>query len=426
MTLRRALRAAWTGGLLALALAGSARAETLADPFETRGEGLAAGHFVLYPAVSFEYTYDSNILFMSNELPGSDPIASGVVVVQPRILVYLPLSDGRVRFVYAPFYRNYTNPVFKPEDRLNHAFDFEGLFRRSRTFTFAVRDHYLDGIASLQEVGDRNGLSTGLGQYSIHNPQLEFGVHVGERHGFLLMPSYSSSSYTGTVTSLGQVGDYSYTSRRLEGRYNYLVTPPSTIYGYAAAEETLQTQTGVEDITIHDHSIGLGYTRAVHENVSTLVSAGYQTLTFDGGIGRDYSGPIVEANAQWQVAGVTRIDGGFLYRAYPSVFADSNYYIATGVRAHVTHQIGRDSYWEGGGSVQDNLYVPLAGEGRRERMYRLELGLGHEFRKGVRGFVGYNFDRRQSNVLLITPDGGVDPYGYYEHRIMFRLEVGWL
>ena len=92
----------------------------------------------------------------------------------------------------------------------------------------------------------------------------------------------------------------------------------------------------------------------------------------------------------------------------------------------MTRQIGSDSYWEGGGAVQDNLYVPLAGEGRRERMYRLEVGLGHEFRKGVRGFVGYNFDRRQSNVLLITPDGGVDPYGYFEHRIMFRLEVGWL
>ncbi|HEV8703094.1 MAG TPA: outer membrane beta-barrel protein [Candidatus Polarisedimenticolia bacterium] len=425
----------WTaalGGLLVVALAGSAQAQS----YESLGEGLKVGHFVLHPSLAYEYTYDNNILFMSTDLPGSDPIASGAIVLRARLLADLPIRHSRIRLVYAPFTRGYTSDRFEPEDRLNHVFDMEGLFQTGRAITLAFRDHYVNGTVSLQEqVDERNGLPFGLGHYAIHNPQVEIGVTLGVRHGFSLLPSYSRSSFTGFVSNFvtglgppasGQIVDYGYTTRTIEGRYSYKLSEPTSLYGYSAFEGTTQTLTGTRDVTIQSRSIGLGLTRTVNEGLVTQVSAGYQGLDFDGGRGRNFSGPVAEASVVWQVAEVTRLDFGLLRKPYASIYADSNYYIATEGRARWTRQLGRSSYMDAGALLQENQYVPMQGVGRRERLIRLDVGTGHQFVKNLRGYVGIQLEERESNVLQMSGGVGADPFHYQLHRILFRLEAGWL
>src|SRR2546425_2020217 len=99
----RPLRGATLAVLLAVALTGTAQAQT----YQTFSEGLAFGHFLVYPSVSFEYAQDSNIFFTSVDEPGARPTSTGITVVRPRILVDLPLRDNRIRWVYAPYYRDY-------------------------------------------------------------------------------------------------------------------------------------------------------------------------------------------------------------------------------------------------------------------------------------------------------------------------------
>lgn len=424
----------WTaalGGLLALSLAGSVHAQT----YDSMGEGLQVGRFVLHPSLAYEYTYDNNILFMSTDLPGSDPIASGAIVMRARLLADLPFRDSRIRMVYAPFTRSYTSDRFEAKDRINHVFDLEGLFHQDGPITIAFRDHYVNGTVSLQDqANSRNGLPSGLGHYAIHNPQMEFGVTLGVRHGFFLIPSYSRSSFTGFVwnpltgsgAGLGQIVDYGYTTRTIEGRYSYKLSEPTSLYGYATTEGTTQTLTGARDVRIQSRSIGVGLTRNVNEGLVTQLSAGYQGLDFDGGRGRNFSGPVAEASVVWQVAEVTRLDFGILRRPYASIYADSNYYIANEGRARWTRQIGRSSYMDAGAVLQENQYVPFQGVGRTERLIRLEAGTGHQFIKNLRGYIGLQLEQRESNVLQMSGAVGSDPFEYRLHRILFRLEAGWL
>jgi hypothetical protein len=410
------------GALLAFALAGSAQAQT----YESLGEGLTVGRFVLHPSMAYEYTYDSNILFMSTDLPGSDPVASGATVVRARILADLPIRNSRIRWLYAPFYRSYTSDRFRPEDRLNHVFHMEGMFHTGGAFTFVFRDDLVRGTVSLQEQGARNGLSFGLGHYSTHTPRMEIGVSLGARHGFSLHPSYSRSAFSGLVSGLGQLVDYRYTTRTIEGRYNYKLGEPTTIYGYSALEKSDQALTDTPDIAIQSRAVGVGLTRTVNEGLLTQVSAGYQTLEFEGGNGRNFSGPVAEASVAWQVADVTRLNFGVLRKPYASIYADSNYYVATEGRARWTRQLGRSTYMDAGVTLQENRYVPAQGVGRRENLIRLEVGAGRQFLKNLRGYVGYNLEQRESNVLQLSGSVGADPFHYRLHRILFRLEAGWL
>jgi hypothetical protein len=420
------LRAAALGGLLALVLAGSPRAQTQAQTYETLGDGLTVGRFVLHPSLAYEYTYDDNVLFTSTDLPGSDPIASGILVLRARILADLPIGSSRIRWVYAPFVRSYTNDRFRPEDRINHVFHMDSMFHTDGPISIGFRDDYVNGTVSLQEQVNRNGLPYGLGHYTSHNPQLEFDMSLGVRHALSLLPSYSRSSFSGFNSGLGQVVDYGYTTRAIEGRYTYKLSEPTAVYGYSAVEGTTQTLTGTPDLDIRSLSIGAGLRRTISENLVTQMSAGYQTLDFQGGRGRSFSGPVGEASVACQVSNTTLIDFGVLRKPYASIYATSDYYIATEGRVRWIRQLGSTFYMDAGALLQRSQYVPLQGVGRTDRMIRLEFGAGHQFQKNLRAYLGFNVEQRESNVLQMSGGVGADPFHYQLHRILFRLEAGWL
>ena len=44
----------------------------------------------------------------------------------------------------------------------------------------------------------------------------------------------------------------------------------------------------------------------------------------------------------------------------------------------------------------------------------------------MRVFIGYNGERRESNIEQLMPGGVFDPYDYSVNRIVFRIEAGWL
>src|SRR5262245_59501544 len=138
--------------------AGGLRAE---EPYEVIGEGITAGRFVFHPTMVFEFMEDSNVFFTSADLPGAEPTASGILTVGPRLVADLPLGEvSRIRWLYAPYYRRYTENGI--EHGLNHLFDMDALFAPGRVFTFRLRDHYTKGTTSLSSLYRTNGLSYGL------------------------------------------------------------------------------------------------------------------------------------------------------------------------------------------------------------------------------------------------------------------------
>ena len=95
-------------GWLALSLGtGPALAQT--GTYDTGGDGLSLGRFLIYPSLGVDLLQDSNVRYASQDLPSSGDLGSGEIMVKPRILVDLPIGQGRVRWVYTPLYRNYTS-----------------------------------------------------------------------------------------------------------------------------------------------------------------------------------------------------------------------------------------------------------------------------------------------------------------------------
>jgi putative beta-barrel porin BBP2 len=411
------------GCFLTLALGGSARAQT----YYAVGEGLTVGHFIFYPSLVNEYSYDSNILYMPTDEPGLQPIDSGVIVLRARIMADLPIGNSRIQWIYAPFYRNYTSDQFTPEDRINQVFALQGVIHTGGATTITVRDDYVNGTFNLQQQQfSQNGLTYGLGHYSTHDPRVELAWNLGARHGVSILPSYSRSEYSGTNSGNTQFINYGYTTHRLEGRYNYRLDEPTTMYGYYAGESTLQHQAGVPDITIHSRSVGLGLTRTVNELVVTQISAGYQTMNFDGGNGQNFFGPIAQANVTWQLAEATVLNLELLRKPYASVYSIYNYYLATEAGIRLTRQLGRSTYVELGTRLMADHYIPAEGVGRRDRVIRVDAGMGHQFMSHLRGYAGVNLEDRDSNVMTTFGGENFDPFRYQVRRILFRFEVGWM
>src|SRR4029078_7787981 len=118
---------------------------------QNNNPGIAAGRFVLYPAVSFNYSYDDNLFYQSENIPGVQLVATGRYEIVPRILIDLPLSRRRVRFQYARVYREYTNADVAQVSKWSHFFDFEGSVLMHDVFSVVLRDHFLRGTQEVQE-----------------------------------------------------------------------------------------------------------------------------------------------------------------------------------------------------------------------------------------------------------------------------------
>src|SRR5262245_40225327 len=111
---------------LCLAFSGAIRpAQAQSRAFQTSGEGLNFGRFVVYPSLGVDFLYDSNVRYASEDLFQDQNLGSGEFHLLPRIMVDLPIGDSRVRWVYAPIYRNYTNDQLGLKPQLSHYFDLE-------------------------------------------------------------------------------------------------------------------------------------------------------------------------------------------------------------------------------------------------------------------------------------------------------------
>ncbi|MFQ5877219.1 MAG: outer membrane beta-barrel protein [Acidobacteriota bacterium] len=452
----RARATAWGAALSASFLIGVAG--TRAQTFRTSTAGLNVGRFILYPSVTFEFTQDSNVLFASSENPDLGPIDSGILVVQPRITVDLPLGASRVRFSYAPLYRDYTTNSFRQTDPYSHFFDLDGTFRIGPSLSLRITEHFVRGTVELQEVDPGREVTFGLVPFTSHEPSLEVNVDVGGRHGFSLIPRLSIVDFKGT----GEAVFFNFRRRGLEGRYNYRLTPQTTLFGLYSFEDTGQNREQVlfGDVSIASRAAGIGARRVINEAVVSEVVVGYRSLEFADTEGADFAGPTLDLDTVWRPTDVTRVRLSLLREPFQSFYVNNNYYVSEQARLTLTRQVGHSTYWQVAGSYFENAYsdpldistadpdldpdhdgridlfqdrfcdgedrCPSFGKRRRDRIVRLEAGIGHRFRQGLRAFLGYNFEGRRSNMEEQSAGEFFDRFRYTVNRFLFRLQVGWL
>ncbi len=436
-------------------LLGALEASSLsAQTFDAQTEGLPVGRFLVHPSLTFEYTHDSNALYVSSDLQSAQEASSGIFVVKPRVLVDLPLGQNRIRWTYSPMYRRYTNDAVAKNVPLSHNFDLESTFVLGPSLHLTLRDHFFRGTIELREVDPGGELTFGLVPFSVHEPEFDITADLGARHGVSLIPRYSSTDFANPESA----SFFNYTRREIEGRYNYRLSEPSTMYAFYALSDTIQDRQVAffGDISLSTRRTGLGLRRTVNQAVVTEMSAGYETIRFRGGLGRDFSGPVVRVDATWQPSDASRLDLSLLRQPYQSFYANNNYFLDERVGLRLLRQVGPRAYLQIGGGVRWNNYAdPLdisvgpktppgndvdgngqidafeslaasIGTRRKDRVRELELGIGYRFLPTLRGYIGYNFERRSSNIEQLISGELVDPFHYEVNRLVFRIEAGWL
>lgn len=421
--------------------------------FRTTSEGLNAGHFVLYPSMALEYTQDGNVFYRNQDRPGESIIQSGIYVLRPRILVDLPIGAGRVRWVYSPVYRAYTSEMFRETKRFSHFLDIEAT-RSGPVVSVRATEHLVRGTIELQEV-DRGGEAIfGLVPFTTHSPELEVTVKAGARNGLSLLPRYSAVRFE----EKGSTAFFSYRRKEIEARFSRALSEPTALYAYYTLDKTDQEREQIlfGDVSLDARTIGVGLRRTLNQEVLTSIAAGYKSIDFRGGSKTDFTGPVLDARATWHIGDDTLLDVSVGRQAYQSFFVNNNYYIDGEARFHLLHQVGQSVYWDVSLAYLNNVYAdpldisvtaatppeldgdgdgridgyevlaPSVGRRRRDNVYRLQVGAGWQPVRTLRVFIGYNGERRSSNIEQSFAGGVFEPFDYSVNRIFFRIEAGWL
>jgi hypothetical protein len=401
-----------------------------------------------------EFGHDDNLFLLSSELPPEGRVATGVVIIKPRFVMDLPFGSNRVRWAYSPLYRDYTSQQFVQSEKLSHYFDFDGLFRAGRAITVRAQDHYVRGTVELQEIDQGGELTFGLAPFTLNEASAEFDVDVTGRQGLSMIPRYATSSFD-QVSGSYLLG---YTRREFEGRYRYQLTPATQLYGYYAYENSAQERTPLlyGQVVITVRRAGLALSRNINRAVVASMAAGYETMRFEGGGPSQFDGWTLEANCSLQVGDVTRLDLSARRLPYPSYFVNSNYYLGDQIGMQLVRQVGQRVLLRFGATLSKNdydaplditvapgappeadlnmnglvdayeSYAPSIGQTRGDKFVRFEAGVSLQMSPAMRLSVGYNVDRRNSNVEQIGSDGLFDPFDFAAHRLLVRIETGWM
>jgi hypothetical protein len=196
--------------------------------------------------------------------------------------------------------------------------------------------------------------------------------------------------------------------------------------------------------------------RTINQEVVTSISAGYKSINFRGGSRSDFAGPILAANATWQLGDAAQLSLSLGHQAYQSFFVNNNYYLDSGANIRLLYQFGYNTYLDVSLGHLSNAYAdpldisvtpdtppdldrdgngridnyeplpPSVGRRRRDGVDRLTVGVGFQPLRTLRLFIGYNGERRASNIEQLTSGGVFDPFDYSVNRIVFRIEAGWL
>lgn len=467
--------AAWLAALC-LAVSGAiGPAQAQSGAFRTSGEGLNFGRFIVYPALGVEFMYDSNVRYASEDLFAEQNLGSGEIHLLPRIMVDLPIGESRVRWVYAPIYRNYTNNNLGLKNQFSHYFDLEAMLHIGHALRLGIREHYVNGTEEVREAAPGGELTFGLTPFVTHEPSLLVELDLGARHGVSVSPRYTHVTFDETL----EAPLFGYTTTLVEGRYNYRISSADTLFGYLTSESTDQRRGSVlfPDMVLDGRGLGVGVSRMINQDVTTSASVGYKRLTFGGGAASDFSGMVADINASLQLSDQSSMALAVARLPYQSFFLDQGYYVDQHVEMQFLRYVGHNVYWAVGGSIGSNSYAdkvnfsvqpdtpptrdcdddgvldgsdcnanglidilevvycepqvggtpvcPSEGVRRRDKVGRFEIGLGYKPLRTLGFFIGYNGDIRRTNIEQAFNGEFFDPFKYDINRILFRIEVGW-
>jgi hypothetical protein len=423
-------------------------------PLPADARGVPLGPVTLYPALATDYSYNNNVFYASQADPAAI-IPSGLYTLEPKFLFDMPIGESDVRWTYGALLRHYSSAEYvtasgaSRQDDNSQRFELDTTFRLGPSVHLNLFDHILKGQQELRTVDPGGEAIFGVVPFLFNDAALELQWDVSGRSGFSFRPRYSSTHFSEQANAVF----YDYTTTGLEGRYNYRLSPETTLYGSYAQETTDQSRTGTSlfgQVTVDTQRAGIGLTRTVNRTVTARAYIGYARLDFTGGAASNFTGLTVDVGGGWLLSDVLRMELSLRQEPYQSFYINNNYYVNRLGELHLTRQVGQKLLVRAGLGFEQNDYsdalqvspdfqatlcsandpndCPSAGVVRRDRVVRYEAAVAWQLRPAMRWTVGYNHESRDSHVehWLADPGTFYDPFDYRVGRFYVRLEMGWM
>lgn len=424
------------------------------QPINGEARGVPLGPVNLYPGLAFDYSYNDNVFYASQE-DAAAVIPSGLYVLEPKFLFDLPVGQSDIRWTYGALLRHYSSAEYvaasgaSRRDDNSQRLDIDTSFHLGASVRLNVFEHLLKGTQELRSVDPGGEAVFGTVPFLFNDAGLELQWDVSGRSGFTLRPRYSSTDFSEQANAVF----YNYATTGLEGRYNHRLSPETILFVSYAQENTNQSRTGTGlfgDVTVNTQRAGVGLTRTVNRTVTARAYVGYARLDFTGGAASNFTGLTLDFGAGWLLTDVLRLDVSLRQEPYQSFYLNNNYYVNRLGDFHFTRQVGQKLLVRAGAGFEQNDYsdalevtpdfqpllcsandptdCPSKGTVRRDRVVRYEAAVAWQARPAMRWSVGYNHESRDSNVehWLVDPGTFYDPFDYRVGRFYVRLEMGWM
>jgi hypothetical protein len=423
-------------------------------PLPPDARGVPLGPVTMFPALATDYSYNDNVFYASQE-DAAAIIPSGLYTLEPKFLFDLPVGQSDIRWTYGALLRHYSSAEYvtasgaSRRDDNSQRLDIDTSFHLGSSLRLNVFEHLLKGTQELRSVDPGGEAVFGTVPFLFNDAALELVWDVSGRSGFTLRPRYSSTHFSEQANAVF----YDYATTGLEGRYNYRLSPETTLYLSYAQENTSQSRIGTglfTDVTVDTQRAGVGLTRTVNRAVTARAYVGYARQDYTGGAASNFAGLTLDVGAGWLLTDVLRLDVSLRQEPYQSFYLNNNFYVNRLGDFHFTRQVGQKVLVRAGAGFEQNDYsdglevtpdsqallcsandpndCPSRGTVRRDHVFRYDAAVGWQVRPAMRWSVGYNHESRDSNVVHWLADPGTfyDPFDYRVGRFYVRLEMGWM
>lgn len=385
-------------------------------------EGIQAGWAVIAPSLTMGYSYDTNVLQLSDDtVPPPEP--DQVLTLQPAILVTIPFSNSSFQFGDVLTYVDYNNTPQGQGKISNDAV-------ANLTLNFGSLDqleisaHNVDGVAETLAFDPGGEIGFQGNNFTLHSEAIVFGRMLSGARGYRFGLERNALRFETTIAA----SFYNY--RGFDGEAFYFQPLSSNTrlgFGYVGSryDQSDPTDPSVVTRTENGDTLFCQIEGRFGPRQPYMARVGWERLTF-GGVdtagGRDYTGIVGELSLSFIVGGGTTFTTFLQRQPYRSYDEFNTYYVSNLIAATVERAFLSGAGVGGRALFALNDYdqpTTIQGETfyRHDRRVQLEAHANIALAERVAFRVSLARNRRYSNA----------PGADYNNTVVFGgFVLGWI
>jgi hypothetical protein len=357
--------------------------------------GLRIGPFNLRPAVTGGY--------VDADVAAGDPpktLHDRYYEIQPRIGIEndAPAETTHVLFEYTPHFRYGSR--FEETARTSHIANGRIDWPVSSRLEMHGNGHYAQGMLETEEVDPGREYYSVMGRFKRKEFTLSGHLELGPRYGI------AAGGYQNQVDLSEKNGFFSYLTRGAHASFYYELSPRTRLSASAHVTHTPPAEYRPEAES-NERSVRIMIDGDLGPLTTGSIMAGYAHRESPRAAieGRQNSSWITSAIVSRNFTPASTLRLAANRAMFLSAYESNGFYISTSGTADLKLPLPLAVALQSGTGYHVNEYLApssVLGVPRRDRIYGWSLGVGRPFGRWVYVRAAYRFERRVSNVILLS------------------------